>query len=283
VGTGDIPRRDEGTGRLTSTETTAVVLVLLPGDPEYRFVSGFGRGPASRPIPREAEPAPLAPFFLAKHELTQGQWLALTGTNPSLHTAQSELCGTQRHDLRCPVDTVSSVEFLRVLRTIGLSLPTAAQWQYAARAGTSTPWWTGDHIESAQGAANLRDRRLMSSFATDVVALHVLWDDGFACSAQVGSFRPNAFGLHDTIGNVSEICLDRLPATRDFRSHRRPGSGEQVVDDFDGVARDHPWMAVVMGQSFRTSPEISVGEILLSELETPADDVGARPARALEE
>ncbi len=85
-------------------------------------------------------------------------------------------------------------------------LPTEAEWEYAARAGTTTSWFWGDNPKDACKYANLEDKtteRLLWSaiFPPDC-------DDGYGVTAPVGSFRPNAFGLYDMLGNAWQWCED---------------------------------------------------------------------------
>jgi len=70
-------------------------------------------------------------------------------------------------------------------------LPTEAQWEYVARAGTETKYWWGNDIGSNK--ANCRNKYC---------------GDRFKYTAPVGSFAPNAFGIYDTVGNVWEWCAD---------------------------------------------------------------------------
>src|SRR5688572_9807460 len=56
-----------------------------------------------------------------------------------------------------PVEMVSWNECQAVLVQAGLTLPTEAQWEYAARGGTATPWWTGGETSSLSGTVNLAD------------------------------------------------------------------------------------------------------------------------------
>ena len=87
-------------------------------------------------------------------------------------------------------------------------MPTEAQWEYSARAQTTTPWWTGCEVESLDGSCNLAD-----SFAKHNGGppswRHEEWlDDGYIYHSPVDAFRANPFGLHDVHGNLWEWCRD---------------------------------------------------------------------------
>ncbi len=86
-------------------------------------------------------------------------------------------------------------------------LPTEAEWEYAARAGTRTRYHSGDDPRSLRKVANTFDasaKPLWPKFAANALA----GDDGFAFTAPVASFRPNAFGLYDMHGNAWEWTND---------------------------------------------------------------------------
>lgn len=199
---------------LTVREDTGMVFVLVPGG---RFTMGAipagdahagtaAIDPDVAPMERFVHDLLLAPFFVARHECTQGQWLRLGGGRPSFVTASSKSRG-HRGDLRHPVEQVDWESAVRLLRRHGLELPTEAQWEYFARAGSRTVFGgVADPAALAQ-FANLADAGSEGNLR---VPLEPGLDDGFALTAPVGSFRANGFGLFDCHGNVAEWCRDWL-------------------------------------------------------------------------
>jgi formylglycine-generating enzyme required for sulfatase activity len=274
VATGEPPQRGAD-GQLEIRPESSVVFVLLPGG---AFELGAQKQESSRPRydpAADANEGPvhvieLAPFFLSKYELTQGQWVRLTGNNPSTY-----LAGTYkaegRIDLRSPVEGVSWLEAERTLVRLGWQLPTEAQWEYAARAGTQSPWWTGDQILSLENAANLSDRYARDyrapwgSFQNEL-------DDGYYAHAPVGTFEPNPFGFHDVIGNVFEWCRD---AYGEFALSTAPDDGLRLGGN--------PATRVVRGGSFVTAAigaRVSKRDSAPAELEN--ESIGLRPMRSVD-
>jgi formylglycine-generating enzyme required for sulfatase activity len=164
------------------------------------------------------------PFWLGATEVTQQQWEALMGSNPSQHKKGAEY----------PVEMVSwiqAVEFCakltereraasRIPEGYAYALPTEAQWEYACRAGT-----TGPHHGKI-----------------DDVAWHFKATEG-ENTKPVGQKQPNAWGLFDMHGNVWEWCADwfgpysggrqidpRGPSSGTIRIVRGGSYGEKPVD-----------------------------------------------------
>ncbi len=179
--TGAVPVRGAD-GRWSPAEEHGVVFVLLPGG---RFAMGAEDGDADERPMREVT---LSPFLLAKHELTRAQWERIAGRDPSAFT--NEAHGTDFLTRLQPVETVSWYEGSRLLTRLGLQLPSEAQWEYAARAGTTGPWSHGDTWSLAWGNTTAEP-------------------DGFdAFPAPVGTYPPNPWGLFEMHGNVWEFCAD---------------------------------------------------------------------------
>jgi len=133
------------------------------------------------------------PFYMQTTEVTQGQWKALMESN------QSEYKEEKR-----PAQNISwndAKEFIRRLNkkenTDKYRLPTEAEWEYACRAGTKTPFSTGDRISTNQ--ANFHG----SSLGSLCLGGGPSWGP-----VAVGGFAPNAWGLYDMHGNVAELCQD---------------------------------------------------------------------------
>jgi formylglycine-generating enzyme required for sulfatase activity len=212
VQSGRAPLRGSA-GTLPLDADSAIVLVLLP---QGTLTMGAAPDHARQQDPlaetineSPVHDVPLEAFFVGKHEITQGQWQRLAGENPSVHTAKSLYVDDDKAPLH-PVESIDWWTARRVLRCAGLALPTEAQWEYAARGGTTTPWYCGTTIESllAPPSGNLADATSAEALGTQGWAPTPGLRDGYVMHAPIGSFPPNAFALHDVLGNVAEWCRD---------------------------------------------------------------------------
>jgi len=196
--------------KLVLTGDFGLVFVLLPGG--IFWMGAQSEDPSGRNYDPQAEPhespvheVSLAPFFLSKYEMTQHQWILGSRDDAWPY-------GTKNS--REPVDSVSWDDVSTVLPNFFLALPTEAQWEYACRAGTSTPWSTGAEATSLLGSANVDD---------ETVA------DNIEFAAPVGSLAANAFGMHDMHGNFWEWCLDGYNGHA-YTKALDPQTGEHASD-----------------------------------------------------
>ncbi|MBI4879552.1 MAG: SUMF1/EgtB/PvdO family nonheme iron enzyme [Planctomycetes bacterium] len=220
VQTGERPARNDQ-GKLVLEEATGIVFVLIPGgtfwmgaqakDPEGRNYDPQAQSDESGKGGQPVEVTHDA-FFLSKYEMTQGQWRRFVGANPSCYHPGNYQRDWSREgrpgDLLHPVEQVSWDDCVEVLGRLGLVLPTEAQWEYACRAGTDTPWWTGRDKLELDEAGNLNDAYAKAHGGGNWVPCEMDLDDARTGSAPAGTYRANGFGLHDTIGNLWEWCRD---------------------------------------------------------------------------
>jgi formylglycine-generating enzyme required for sulfatase activity/serine/threonine protein kinase len=236
VESGERPERDAETGAPAMTGESGMVLVLLPGGPfdmgtQKDHPNGSNYDQGARDDEGPVHEISLDSFFLSKYEMTQGQWQRIMGENPSTYT--SDRANTPVGAAN-PVEQVSWHECREALSRYGLILPTEAQWEYAARAGTSTPWWCGATADSIGQAAagNIADAFARDSGAHESWAPFAAWSDGATVHAKVGSYAANAFGLHDVLGNVWEWCRDEYTS---YGGSVESGDGLRVVGVHDGL------------------------------------------------
>ena len=196
----------------------------------------------------------LDPFYLSKNLMTQGQWVRFAGYNPSHYGPGFQGVGGYSYTYLHPVEEVSWSECKRLLEKLDLSLPTEAQWEYAARAGTSTAYWTGDDQEGILRGAHLLYNKMK-------LPRH----------APVGSYEPNGFGLHDVIGNLWEFTADGY------------GPYDLKVNEGDGRREVNNDYLVIRGCSFFNSAEQA--RIAYRTDDCKADKreswMGVRPARSV--
>jgi formylglycine-generating enzyme required for sulfatase activity len=182
----DTPRLERS---VALAEGVALRLVWIPP-------GSYWRGSPEAETGRDADEGPRQGvtlsrgFHLGVHEVTQAQWTAVMGTNPAVFRRGPE--APQR-----PVESVSWEDCQRFLTRLGqlgvgrFRLPTEAEWEYAARAASTSRFPWGDDpkewVAHTHAWANSRS---------------------YAITHPVGTKPPNAWGLHDMHGNVWEWCSD---------------------------------------------------------------------------
>ena len=274
VGSGRIPTRDDD-GRLQRTDDMAIVLVLLPPG---QFVMGAQKKdpnapnydpramPAEKPVHRVTL---TRPFFLGKFEVTQRQWQAMTGSKPAkfppgnIFHPDGRLI-TSRH----PVENVSWHQATRWLARYRLRLPTEVEWEYACR--TDLPAadvlaWSRRSWETLVRYANVADVTFKGGTSSPT-GYDATLDDGHYVHAPVGSYEAGSLGLHDMLGNVSELVLDAwkrpragdyptdpqvdpgpAPPSRSLSRVARGGAFDNLPSDIRPTARDWPDAKEVRG------------------------------------
>jgi formylglycine-generating enzyme required for sulfatase activity len=170
-------------------------------------------------------------FCMGKYPITQAQWQAVANQNSLLKTNPSEFSGEE-----LPVENISwddAIVFCTALNKLTdreYRLPTEAEWEYACRAKTTTPFYFGETITTDLANYNGVDYEKNK------------WSGSYGGSPKgiyrqrttfVGTFPPNAFGLYDMHGNVWEWCQDNLHS--DYVG--APSDGSAWIDKNDNDLR----------------------------------------------
>ena len=159
---------------------------FVMGSPEGEGERDAGEGPQHKVKLATA-------FYMGKYDVTQAQWIKVIGSN------QSQLTG----DLNLPADSISWGDCQKFCKYASkktgraIRLPTEAQWEYACRAGSQSPFNTGATLLATQANINGEERYGSGAKGANV-----------GKTLKVGSYAPNAWGLYDMHGNVWEWCED---------------------------------------------------------------------------
>jgi formylglycine-generating enzyme required for sulfatase activity len=185
----------------------------------------------------------LKPFGLAKFTVTQGEWrrvmIGLAGfpsdPSPSYFEGNDQL----------PVEDLSWNEaqrFIWLMSRFGhghyYRLPSESEYEYAARAGTTTSRYWGDNIDHGCAYENIADQTFKKA-EPDRVPVFANCDDGYAATAPVGSFKPNPWGLYDMLGNVAAWTEDCF--VDNYRATPTDGSPNTLGQCITRVARGGSW------------------------------------------
>ncbi|MEM9273819.1 MAG: bifunctional serine/threonine-protein kinase/formylglycine-generating enzyme family protein [Cyanobacteria bacterium P01_F01_bin.143] len=190
----------------------------LMGSPEDELERSNDEGPQHK--------VKIRPFLMGKYPVTQAQWKAVMKNNPSRFTEDED------H----PVEKVSWFDCLdfceKLSQKLGreFRLPTEAEWEYAARAKSTTPFFFGETITTELANYN-------GEYTYGIEKEGEYRNK----TTKVGSFAPNRFGLYDIHGNVAEWCEDSWHDNY----QEAPSNGEPWVDDEDSserVLRGGSWL-----------------------------------------
>ena len=163
-------------------------------------------------------------------------------------------------------------------------LPTEAEWEYAARAGTTTRFFFGDDANQLCEYANTFDKSGMRAFVRDkgYQPKEKTCDDYAEYTSVVGMYKPNAFGLHDVIGNVSEWVEDcdhhnfeGAPTdgsawlAKECSMRTRRGNSYGVTNDSQVSMRGHGGQTnrSSLGEGFRIAEDIDASSINMEMVE----------------
>ena len=240
-----IPTRDPETGDLQVDAGTGIVFVLVPAG---RATPGARR--RSPGLDRNDDDADddevndaivsLEPFLIARTELSVAQYARLTGE------------GLGNVDPMLPKTDLDYYSATRELGRWGMQLPTETQWEYACRAGTTSPWSSGDDAATAA---------------------RVGWLDGPV--ARCGQLPSNSFGICDAHGNVAEWCRDEKLPYPDFPARDGDGLRSRPITSRDA-------MRAVRGGSVRDGAVGCRSTARSSHAPDGGDGViGARPIRPI--
>ncbi|WP_017302024.1 SUMF1/EgtB/PvdO family nonheme iron enzyme [Nodosilinea nodulosa] len=191
------------------------------------------------------------PFYMGKYAITQEQWFTvahLPKVKLDLNPDPSHFKGVNR-----PVEQVSwheATEFCdRLSRKTGRQyrLPSEAEWEYACRAGTTTPFYVGETI-----TADLANYDGNCTYGAGFKGKYR------EQTTDVGSFAPNGFGLYDMHGNVEEWCQDHRHGS--YQGAPADGSAwidQDTVEDVEHCVRGGSWFGepVVCRSAHRSSDD----------------------------
>jgi formylglycine-generating enzyme required for sulfatase activity len=183
-----------------------------------RFQMGSPRTELERDEDEIQHPVKVSSFWMGRYEVTQSQWIAVMGRLPRCLAVSDNLDRGDDIPLTC-VTWIEVQEFIDKLNALlkldkerGYNLPREAEWEYAARGGTTTPFPYGATI-----APELENYDWGTSYANGPTQAR-----NNQYLVKVGSFVANPFGLYDMLGNASEWCEDWLG------EYPTAGEGEQV-------------------------------------------------------
>jgi formylglycine-generating enzyme required for sulfatase activity len=153
-------------------------------------------------------------YYLGKYQITQVQYRAVMGTNPARFKGDEIAVDQMKYS-----NALAFCSRLSKLVGVPVTLPTEAQWEYACRAGTNTPYYSGTSERDLDRIAWYRDNSRET--------VH-----------RIGEKEPNAWGLYDMLGNVYEPCIDYITNASKLKSIDPEGQRPTTYS----AARGGAWM-----------------------------------------
>ncbi|MBU1109690.1 MAG: formylglycine-generating enzyme family protein [Candidatus Riflebacteria bacterium] len=197
----------------TITNSIGMELVLIPAG---TYMMGSNQG-AEEETPVHSVTIS-KPYYLGTHEVTAGQWIEVMGEQPMFQMPTDNpvlLITWEQAKQFC--------KKLSKMENASYRLPTEAEWEYAIRAGSNTEFYWGDLYAEGYGWCHVNSGRPTRS------------------THQVGSLKPNAWGLFDMSGNVGEWCEDYY-------------SSYSTADQVDPAGPAEGKLRVVRGGDYTTIP-----------------------------
>jgi formylglycine-generating enzyme required for sulfatase activity len=245
------PGRTEARDDKVLTNSIGMKLARIPAG---KFLMG------SPPAEKERDPGELQhevtitrPFYLGVHEVTQAEYDKVLGKPRNPWNSGAHFSAANGGGPDYPMENVKwsqAVEFCKRLSESAeekraghkYRLPTEAEWEYACRAGTTTPFHYGDALSSEQ--ANFNGNYPYGGAAKGPYLRK---------TAKVGSYKPNAWGLFDMHGNVAEWCSDFYDPDYYKNSPKADPAGPEKgalptdYNDFYRVIRGGCWLDEARG------------------------------------
>ena len=212
-------------------KTVKGTLVLIPAGPFSLGNTGSYEGEYD-----EKPPVTIIiskPFYISKYEITQQQYKAVMGNNPSEFKGDNlpveqvswydalNFCNAlSQSEGLTPCYTMNGTKVTCDFEANGYRLPTEAEWEYAAKAGTKTDFYSGKLTYSGNSPIDPNLDKIAWYSANSSNATH-----------PVGQKAPNAFGLYDMSGNVWEWCWDRYAEypSKETKDYQGPEIGTYRV------------------------------------------------------
>jgi formylglycine-generating enzyme required for sulfatase activity len=215
------------------SDTISLDMMLIPGG---TFMMGSPESELEREEDEFQHPVTVPTFCMGKYPITQAQWRVVANLLPEVNL-KLNIDPSDFPDNDHPVENISwfeATEFCARLSNFTkreYQLPSEAQWEYACRADTTTPFHFGETIST--DIVNYNDS---NSFNNDDLDNSNFFEviGGLGKTTAVESFSPNAFGLYNMHGNVWEWCLDHYQSN--YGKAPMDGSAwinpETVQDDY---------------------------------------------------